>query len=501
MASLANKAVLGAIWSISTSIGGRVLGLLGTLILTRFLAPEEYGVVSVAIVLVATIDILSSPGFGQYVVANPKAGRDVVFHATVVHVLTGWILLAVLVALQHVVAGMFAMPDMVSYLPIMAVAAGIGRLSYIPKRVLARDMRFDVLGMTSLASEVTYAGTAVFLAWRGWGPAAVMWAYVARLMVTTAICVSSVELADWLQPSRLSMTVLREMLDFGLPMTGANVMHFAAHRGDNLLVAGMFGPAAVGHYNFAYNIANIPATHIGEHIGDVLLPSFSKLETVEDMHRALVRASGLLALVVFPLAVGLGAVGYTLVAVLLDPRWAMVAPMLVILSGLSVFRPVGWILGSYLQAVKRTRVLMGLEVVKVAVLFSMLVGLGQLGVLWACGAIGAAFGLHALLSLWIIQRLDAVPMGRLLRPYLGPILACVPMVGAVLGVRILLGVATWWSLIVEILVGAVVYVPSAFLLAGPIARDFLQLIQKVVRRRRSPADDPAPTSSARGAGE
>lgn len=483
--SLASKAVLGAIWSVSTSVGGRVLGLVGTLILTRFLAPSEYGVVSVAVVVVTTVNVLSSPGFGQYVVANSKAGRDVVFHATFFHVVIGILAVLGLVALQSFVAAAFDMPELVDYLPILALAVVFDRFGYLPTRVLARDMRFDVLGVRQLSGEVVYAITAIYLAWRGWGADAVMWAFFGRIVVQTLICVGKVKWRDWIEPTKLSMATTKEMLDFGLPMTGANIMHFLSGRADNLLIAGMFGPAAVGFYNFAYNIANIPATHVGEHIGDVLLPSFAKLDSIEDKHRALVRASGLLALVVFPLAVGLAAVAHSVVDVLLDPRWAPVAPMLLILSVLSVFRPVGWLIQAYLQAMKRTRTLMTLEAIKVTLIFALIYVLGQAGgILWSCAAIGVAFFIFAVGAQWVVHRVDRLGMWTMTRPYVRPLLACGPMAAAVLGLRHLLGAMTWWGLVLEILVGGAAYVISAFVIAGPQARDFINLFMNVVRRRR-----------------
>jgi PST family polysaccharide transporter len=490
--SLASKAVLGAIWSVSTSVGGRVLGLVGTLILTRFLAPSEYGVVSVAIVIVTTVNVLSSPGFGQYVVANSKAGPDVVFHAAFYHIAVGILAVLGLVGLQGVVASAFDMPDLVEYLPTLALAVVFDRVGYLPTRVLARDMRFDVLGMRQLAGEVTYAVIAIALAWRGWGADAVMWAFFARMVVQALIGVVKVERRAWMAPTKLSMETTREMLDFGLPMTGANVMHFLSGRGDNLVIAGMFGPAAVGFYNFAYNIANIPATHVGEHIGDVLLPSFAKLEKVEDKHRALLRASGLLALVVFPLAVGLAAVAHTVVGVLLDARWAPVAPMLLILSVLSVFRPVGWLVQAYLEAMKRTRTLMILETIKVVLIFGLIYVLGRTGgILWSCTAIGVAFFVFAVGSQWVVHRVDNLGMWAMTKPYVRPLLACAPMAGAVVGVRHLLGQIVWWGLVLEIVVGGVAYVASAFVIAGPQARDFLNLFLNVLRRRRGGSEEPA----------
>ncbi|MEZ4438782.1 MAG: oligosaccharide flippase family protein [Polyangiaceae bacterium] len=483
--SLASKAVLGAIWTVSTSVGGRLVGLLGTIILTRFLAPEEYGAVSVAIVVVTTAHFLSSAGFGQYVVANPNAGREVVFHATVFHVASGLVAFLAVYLGQALIGRLLGMPSIVEYIPTLLIAVIVDRVGYLPTRVLARDMRFEVLGLNQMVGEIVYAVTVVGLAWKGLGADAVMWAFVARMVMQSIIPIAKVSWRDWLSPTKLDKKTTKELLDFGLPMTGANALHFLSGRGDNLIIAGMFGSAAVGFYNFAYNIANIPATHIGEHIGDVLLPSFAKLPAMEEKHRALVRASGLLALVVFPLAIGLGAVAHQVVGVVLDPRWEPVAPMLVVLSALSVFRPVGWLVQSYLQALRRTRTLLILEAIKVGSLFALIYLMGRLGgVLWSCGAVGVAFLVFAVASQWAVHSVDGLGMWAMTKPFVRPLLACAPMVGAVVGLRLLIHTFAVWALLLEIAVGGLVYVASAFLIAGPQARDFVNLVMNVVRRRR-----------------
>src|SRR6185436_20902787 len=124
-----------------------------------------------------------------------------------------------------------------------------------------------------------------------------------------------------------------------------------------LLVSRLFGPPVMAEYNLAYNLADTPTAHVAEHIFDVLLPSFAKLD-LEQRRRALARVAGLMALVIYPLALGLAAVASTVVAAVLDPRWAGVGPMLAILAALSLSRPVVWVVSTYLTAASRTTSLM-----------------------------------------------------------------------------------------------------------------------------------------------
>src|SRR4030095_6657492 len=100
---------------------------------------------------------------------------------------------------------------------------------------------------------------------------------------------------------------------------------------------------------------------VGEQIALVLMPSMAKLPR-ERRPRALERSTALLSLVIFPLAVGLGLISYTLIAVILPANgWQEVAPLLAVLACLSVFRPITWVLSAYLEAEAKTNRLVALE--------------------------------------------------------------------------------------------------------------------------------------------
>jgi PST family polysaccharide transporter len=236
-------------------------------------------------------------------------------------------------------------------------------------------------------------------------------------------------------------------------------------------------------YNLAYNLADVPAIQVGEQIGDVLMPSFARLEAARRPD-ALVRSITLLALVVFPLAIGLGAVAPTLVAAVFDARWRPMAPMLVLLSSLSVARPVGWTIESYFQARQMPRLILLLEAFKVIALLACIATFGRASPLHTCAAVGVAFGAHAFLSLWLARVVDAVPLGAALRGMGSALVACLPMIAAVLLVRRGLaagGVAPVAALVVEVLAGAVGYGIGALLAARSLAEDLLARVVDALR--------------------
>jgi PST family polysaccharide transporter len=465
-------------------MGSRALGLVGTLVVTRFVSPADYGEVSVAAVLVMTANQFSTIGFGQYLAATPDAPRSVAFHVTSFHVALGGLALGLLLASGGALGPLLDAPRMARFLPGLALSGLMDRVAFVPERILVRDLRFGRLSMGRSAGDLAHSAVSVTLAAFGWGAAAIVAGNVVRSSVRLLAFVGSVERRDWLEPCRLTIRQTRELLAFGVPMALGALCAFAARRWDNLLVSRLFGPGPTGMYNLAYNLADVPAIQVGEQIGDVLLPSFARIAP-ERRAAALVRSMGLLSLVVFPLAVGLGVVAPTLVRAVFDARWRPLAPMLVLLSALSVARPVGWTVASYLQARQMPRFIFWLEALKLALLVAGILSFGRRGPLWACAAVGIAFAAHAVASLWVVRWMDRVPLRRSLASLAPALGACLVMVAAVLlarralvaygDVRPVLGLAS------EVLVGVVAYTAAAYLLARTASRDLIAKLRDALR--------------------
>ena len=98
--SVAKQAARGVAWNMLLGVSSRMLQLVGTLILTRFIAPDEYGAVLTASIAVMTAGVLTSFAFGQHLIAK-KASPEIAFQAMVVHVALGVVAMAVVFAVRY----------------------------------------------------------------------------------------------------------------------------------------------------------------------------------------------------------------------------------------------------------------------------------------------------------------------------------------------------------------------------------------------------------------
>lgn len=484
--STARTAATGAAWTIVSSLLARGVSLVGTFLLIRFVTPGDFGEACAAAVVVATVNEVATLGVGIYVIANREITRQEVFHATFIHLTLGVLAALVLLVLGRSLAPLFDTPHLFRYVPGLVCAALMDRVAFMPERVLVRALKFKRIGLIRSSGETLYALVSVAFAIAGWGGMSVVMGNLARSAWRLVAMVGSVHLREWLEVARLRWSVMRKIAGYGFAVSLNGMANFAAGRWDNLLVSRFFGPAVMATYNFAYNLAELPAIYVGEQVTDVMQAAFAHMGR-EERQRILLRSIGVLCLVTFPLAIGLGAVAPSLVQALLDKKWAGVAPMLMILSTLSVLRPPYGAVWSYILAEKGPNVLVVLGWVNVGLLMAGIATVGRISPLWTCAVVGIVFGIRMFLGMFVSHVLSGVKIGALLARVAPPLLACLPMAATVFGLRAgltHLGVhQSVLRLIAEVTAGALVFVPSALLLAPTAAREVLGLIRDRLQRR------------------
>jgi PST family polysaccharide transporter len=484
--NVTKKAVRGAAWTIPASFGSRAIGIIGTLLIARYLVPDEYGDVTAASIMVLSASQISTFGVGMYVITNPKAPRAEIFHATFWHVALGIVALGAAVLLRGPLGPFFDAPSMGRFVPGLALSVLMDRIAFIPERTLVRDLRFRGVAAMRATGELGFTVVSLGFAMAGHGAMSIVYGNLARSFLKLIATVAMAERRDWLELHPLSGPTMWKLVSYGTAVSLAGIAGFATRRWDNLLVSRYFGPAVMGAYNYAYNLADVPAVQVGEQITDVLLASFPHLEK-EKRASTLVRSTTLLALIMFPLAVGLGATAPSVVHAFFNKKWLDIAPMLMWLSLLSVSRPIAGAAGAYFHAINRPRVVMWLDWLGLALVMGCIATFGRLGPRWTCVAVGVAFTGKMLAYLFVLERAEGISMRRMLGPVIPPLVACGPMLAAVVGVRHglrVLDVSPKLSLVAETAAGALVYVGAALVIARSASQELLRLVKNALQRRR-----------------
>jgi len=484
--TLVRKAASGAVWTIGTGVLARIVGLVGTLFITHHLAPSVMGEVASATILALTANWISHWGFNQYVIVKGEENADNLFHATVLHLTCGLAAITLVLTFESQFTEFLNAPNLGDYLPGMALSVAIKRLASIPDKLLMRDMRFKVVAIAGAAGEFTYIALAVGLVLTtDLGGQAIVIANIVQAIITSSIEIAAVGTSRWLTPKPWNWQRAREIFRFGTPLAIETVLSEAGRYWDKLLFARLFGPHHQGMYGLAYNLSDLPATYVGEHVATVLFPTMVQIEP-EKRNALFCRACGLLALIVLPMAVGLASVADTLVKLLLPNEWQGVADFLVVVATVAIFRPLNAVISSLLMATERNRMLMLFELLKVILLLTGMWFLSRFGEVPAAAAIGLAMAIQAI-GLVLVMATQGFPAGRLLVEFRGPAIAASMIVATVLGLRELF---LHWEiaplalqLATEIIGGALVYLLGVWIFARSALIRLIDVLKQQISKR------------------
>jgi lipopolysaccharide exporter len=459
------RVVRGTLWIVPTSVGSRAVGLVGTLLLARYLAPTEYGVVMAASIAATTASSVTTFGVGIYLVANAEISRAETFHASCWFLVTGIAALIATMMLGGPLGRWSGAPSLAEFLPVLILSTLLERVVYVPERILVRNLRFGWLSLARASGELTYTCVSIWLAAHGWGAMAVAWGSLARSGLRFLAIVPAVDIRDWLEPHRLRLATLFGIVGHGMNVTVATVATFGMRRWDNLLIGRYFGAGVMGAYNYAYNLADTPGTAVGDQMSDVIAASLPHVDQPRRA-KALVHSCTMVSMIMIPLSIGLATVAPTVVDAFFDEKWSNVGAMLMALSALSLARPLASILTSYFYASRRPSVVLWLEWASLAGVLGGISTLGRGDVDWACAWVGVVFVLRTLAGMWIVCRQDGLPMSEFLLPMTRPLATGLAMAAGVSAARLALGgLSPLARLPVEIALGAAIYISGVLLLA------------------------------------
>lgn len=481
--SLAGRTTAGAVWSVAAGLGSRFVGLFATLLLTRYLAPSEYGEVAVAAIIALSLNQLSTLGVGVYLTAHPEADRAVVFHATLLHVGLGVVPLLLAIPLAHPLAVAMDAPGAARFLPLLALSSFVDRTGSMPERMALRALEFRRVSGVRAVGEIAYATAAIAGAIAGWAGMAIVAGNLVRALIRAGGFITSVKRESWLTVSPLRRETFSLLARHGFWVSLSGVSDMASRKWDTLIVSSLFGPTVAGTYNLAYNLAELPALQVGEPITDVLQVSYAHVKEA-DRPAGLQRSIALVALAMAPLAFGLSVVAEPISAAFFPARWAGLGPMLAILALVSFVRPLDGAAVAFLQARSNPRLVAIVDAVGVFILVATLASFGRASPLSACACVVLSFAARGIVYFVVLAALERIALGRLAFAALAAPLAGFVMALAVLGVQRAL--APWSPMVrlaVSVMAGAIVYPLAALLLARRASRDFVGLLRQAILRR------------------
>ena len=342
---LARQTVSGLGWTLGAQFLRQGSQFLIAVFLARLLTPREFGLVAMVTVFSGFASLFNDLGFGPALIQRQVIEERHYCSVFWLNVLFGIILAGILAGASPLIAKFYREPRLIPIVLLVGLCFPINSLGLVQKASLTREMDFRSLGLIDFGNVTISGIIAIVLAWRGFG----VWSLVCQMLCMTIFEVAGLWcFSSWRPRVSFDRAAIRELFGFSSNLTGFTAINYWYRNGDNLLVGKFFGSAALGIYSRAYNLMLMPLSQITYVVSKVMFPALSRLQEDKARVRSIyLRSIAMIALVTFPLMLGLLVVADHFILAIYGNAWAGVIPILRVFCVLgmvqSIYSTIGWI--------------------------------------------------------------------------------------------------------------------------------------------------------------
>jgi PST family polysaccharide transporter/teichuronic acid exporter/lipopolysaccharide exporter len=337
--SLTRQATSAAKWMTVASIFTALVSVVQVSVLARYLEPADFGAVALLMVILEICNVFIRTGFSDALVVNTGATRRQLSTLYWVNVALGVAIYGLFFLSAPFLDRGFVTVDLAEMARVMGLMLLIGAFVVQFDAMMRRELLLRQLALFRIGSHVVGLVVAVYLAVEGYGAWALVFAHLG-MQISMNLCLWVVAIGrHWLPGGWGSIREISELLRFGAYRVGASLLGALNSRVDQLAVGAFLGPAALGYYNLAFNLAMQPFQRINPILTQVSFPIFAKVKDDNDkLLKGYRKGLRLLVSINAPLLLGLAVTAPLVVPALLGPRWGPVVPIVQILAVGVLFR-------------------------------------------------------------------------------------------------------------------------------------------------------------------
>src|SRR6266513_591011 len=328
----------GVAWTAAAKWASQALSWLSWLIVARLLTPEDYGLVGMAAIYLGLITLVAEFGLGTAVLAVRELSVAQINQLNGLAVLLGLASLVASCVMAIPLGRFFHAPQLPLVVAAMSTTFIITSFKTVPLALLQRELRFRALALIDLSQALVLAASMIGLA-------------VAGFRYWTLVC-------GGVLGALISTAAVLRLRHPPLAWPRLHSLKHATTLSSNVLIAGrILGKAALGFYNVGWTLANVSVDKITALVGQVTPAFFSAVQRDPPaMRRYLLKITEGIALITFPVSVGLALVARDFVLAVLGSKWEATIAPLQILAAYGAVRSITPLLPQVLHTIRDTKV-------------------------------------------------------------------------------------------------------------------------------------------------
>lgn len=319
--SLEQKSTSGVIWSVIGLFSDNAFRFLSSLILTRILFPEAFGIIATTGVLFMALELLSDIGIAQAIIQNKKGDEETYLN-------TAWTLQIIRGIILTLISMIASLPLSIFYrepilFPVIIISSfgvllrGFNSPSLFLLKRWLEVRRLALMEIFCSLSRISFTILLAFIYKNVWA------LVIGGLLGHLILLVLSYIVLPYRPSFKLNKIASSEIIKFGRFILISGVLGFLTMRLDTMLIPRFLGMEIAGVYTIAVTISMMLTMLLNNIVDRVVYPLFCGLN--QDFDRLKMRQDEILDIycsILIPVVLLISANSRLLINFLYDPRYS-----------------------------------------------------------------------------------------------------------------------------------------------------------------------------------
>ncbi len=340
----------GVKWTTVSTIIVTVLQLLQLSILTRFLAPTDFGLMAIVMVVTGFSQAFLDMGISNAIIYKQTITSEQLSTLYWLNVVMGCILFALISAASPLVSLFYKEPELTKLIILVGLTFLIQPFGQQFMVLWQKEMRFAEMSKIDIVSKLLSLVVSVFSAYFGSGVYALVYGTLAAAMSQTILFVA-MGLKEHRPQLLFRWGEIRDFVGFGAYQMGERTVNYFNLQIDVIIIGKLLGTEALGVYNIAKQLIMRPSQIVNPIITKVTFPAMAKVQNdMATLKRVYLQTINYLSSVNFPVYAMMIVLTPEIVFFLFGAKWMAAVPIVQVLSMYGAVRSTGNPIGSLLLA-------------------------------------------------------------------------------------------------------------------------------------------------------
>ena len=358
---LRNKTISSFLWTSFGTFGSGIIGFLVTIVLARFLTPEDFGIVEIVLSLVVISEVLVDCGFTKAIIREEDVLHKDLSTVFFLNMAIAILLYAVIFLLAPILSSVYsAGENFIRILRVLSLKIIVDACAVCPTANCNRDMQFNLLAKVSVVSMILAGGGSFVAIYLGMGIWSLVVYYLALSVCKTVLIVIFVK---WYPRWEFDLLRAKQFVRFGISLMVGNIVDRGVTSLESLLVGKAFSKGDLGYFSQARKFDSLIIQNLVGIISKVTYPALSKLSEPEKLVSGYRDVMGVSIFAITPVAVFMFFNAENVMTVVFGEQWLPAAKYLQMFSVFSMIVPLYFICHNIFFVKNETRLWLKLTMI------------------------------------------------------------------------------------------------------------------------------------------